>query len=1788
MAKAQKDAKEAHSLSDREMLRIQNKISVYFELLQSIYDQMLSLDCNNDIDVEAFLSSSYTIDSIHKSYTDALEERCVYEATLSEKREPSYKSLLAFEQLYTKIKFKVAELNKIRDQKYCSDSNLKPRNNIRIPKLELGTFSGDLEGWSIFYETFRTVIHENPELTDGEKIQYLISCLRGKALNVCSGILPSAQNYTVVWNTLLNKYNDKRLLAASYLDKLMNLPAVDSNSPTSLEDFIDKFSSIISALHQLQISSLEDLLFIHIGCKKINMESVNAFEMSLSDNGSNKLPTCFEFVDFMRNYAHILQRSCNISNNTKSSNQLYRNTKSNTIQSSARSGSRSNNNNVNVKAFVSVQDHVKCVSCGKTDHTKLVQCPAFLAMSPHGRFNLIKRNKLCNNCFSDKHTLLDCNSTNTCQSCKRKHNSLLHFNNNESSFNRNSSPRTGTTALNQNVTPVISKNSVSAASADSAPATGFEQCNVNRAVSLCSVGLSNDATSASDIKPATSVLLGTAQCHVIDDYGNVSLVRVIIDSASQKDLITRECVMRLNLPLHSNSNKYVSGIGDVTNPIEGVTCLTLRSRHDDEVKFTVEPLVVSKITDALPVSPIDIGKLDYLQNIPLADSRFASPASIDMILGSDLFARILRPNTISRAPGEPVAIETVLGYIVVGQAPVINPSCNIVRTYCTVSESLTNDVSRFFELEEVPTMINSLSPEEQECEKHYIDTTRRDHKGRYIVSLPFRENASCLGDSLSRAERRFLSLERKLLSDPSIKKEYDNVFMEYLEKGYLKRIDNSAASFNKPHYVIPHHGVIRNDKKSSRLRVVLDGSSSTTNGISLNEILYTGPNLQNDLFKILLQFRLLPIALSADIRQMYLRVLMNQDDWRFQRLLYRFDPSDEIQVFEMTRVPFGLSCSTFLAVRTVHQLASDEGDRFPTAARVAKKDIYMDDLATSCLSAEDGIELSDQLIKLFAAGDFELVKFSSNSPEVMASIPPENRVSAAVEFSPADQLKILGLHWVPADDVFTFSVSSQPRQCTKRNILSVIARLWDLLGLVAPVTLLAKLIVKSLWNQHMDWDDTPPQHIVDLWQKFEAELPLLQNIKLPRHVGVTDECVISILGLADGSEVAYGGVVYMHVYFPKMDKTVMNLVCAKSRVAPSKSVVTIARLELCANLILAKLMRVVIDTYSLPACSIYAFTDSKVALAWIRSTPSRWQTFVGNRVSQIQEKIDPSRFFHIAGKANNSGDSLSRGLTPAQLLAHPTWFNGPAFAYEPQSKWPLCSDISIAGEIPEAKVNVMATTELSPQSLPPIYELANRVSSWNRLLRIVIYVLRFVKKLPSKFDVSHLEYAELTIIRNLQSVYFADEIAKAKAGKILPPAFLKLNAFYDKETLVLRVGGRLTNSQLGYDSRHPIILPRRDHIVDLIIDYHHRKNLHTGPQLLMSLLRQKYWIMAARNIVRSRVQKCNVCFKTRPVNQFPMMASLPACRVTEAKSFCHCGIDYAGPIAIIPRHGRGVRSTKAYICLFICLVTKGIHVELSSDLSTEAFLNAFKRFLSRRGPVSVLYSDRGTNFIGAKSHLDKLYQLLDSEEYHDKFANELRENRITFKFNPPAAPHHGGIWESNIRQIKSSLVKIVGTQLLTYEEMSTVLTQIEALLNSRPLSVLSSDPSEPLALTPAHFLVLTPLKSLPAEDLSNVNTNLLHRKRVVDHLVQSFWKRWKVEYLNTLQVRNKWTKSTTSIQTGTVVLLESENSAPLNWPIGVIERTYPGKDGVVRVLDVRTKSGLYRRPVLKVYPLPSQ
>ncbi|KAI5754304.1 hypothetical protein M8J77_007615 [Diaphorina citri] len=938
-------------------------------------------------------------------------------------------------------------------------------------------------------------------------------------------------------------------------------------------------------------------------------------------------------------------------------------------------------------------------------------------------------------------------------------------------------------------------------------------------------------------------------------------------------------------------------------------------------------------------------------------------------------------------------------------------------------------------------------------------------------------------------------------------------------------------------------------------------------------------------YSVALPFKMDPILL--DLRKMFLSIFVHPEDRKYQRFLWRESQDQPIQCYEMVKVVFGSKPSPFLAQRVLAQLAMDSKDKFPNGSSEVEQ-FYMDDYLGSFLEPGTAVNIVQEMISMFKESGFTICKFATNSKEVANEIPSSLQITNNVEWDHNEAyLKVLGIQWNPPEDYFSFKVSIDNDKCTKRNILSITARIFDVLGFVSPFIITLKLLIKELWCMKLDWDEEPPSTIQKRWNSIVSEMPILNTLRIPRHLGIKTSSSVSLISFCDASERALGACVYIQVTSPDGSISA-NLICAKSKVAPVKYV-TIPRLELCAALLLAKLLHTVqtIIEKKYPIEKILCFTDSTVSLSWILSASFKWNTFVSNRVSKIQDFTDKDSWYHVAG-TQNPADVLSRGLSPGELLASKLYLEGPSWLLTPIHEWNLTrNNAETVSTTEEIKKSLVYVTSKESNVL---LEMATRMSSWRKLIRAVVIVLKFGRILSKgPITVQDLEIAELKLIKALQEVVFKPTIESLVKGKESPDNKLKkLKPFVDDG--LLRCGGRLTNAKhLDYEHIHPVILPKNHHIVNLLIDHTHARNLHTGPYLLTAILRRKYWIIGAKDIIRNRIRKCNICFKTNPKPVVPRMGDLPSHRVAETKAFYHTGVDYAGPFYVTWTKRRGVRPIKAYLCLFVCMATKALHLELASDLTTTTFLAALRRFISRRGQVKNLYMDSGSNFIGLSNTMGELYAFLSSNEFKDVYAAELLEHRIVFHFNPPAAPHFGGLWESQVGCVKKHLKKILGTHILTYEMLYSVLTAVESILNSRPLGQLGGTPEDPVVLTPAHFLMQVPTTYLPLGDETPNTIKLEDRYKMVTQMVTTFWKRYSNEYLSTLQERSKWLKDGGKLEVGMLVIIKSENTPVLSWLLGRVIEVFKGpSEGVVRVALVKTNQGVYKRPAVKLCPLPNQ
>ncbi|XP_072943263.1 uncharacterized protein [Epargyreus clarus] len=668
--------------------------------------------------------------------------------------------------------------------------------------------------------------------------------------------------------------------------------------------------------------------------------------------------------------------------------------------------------------------------------------------------------------------------------------------------------------------------------------------------------------------------------------------------------------------------------------------------------------------------------------------------------------------------------------------------------------------------------------------------------------------------------------------------------------------------------------------------------------------------------------------------------------------------------------------------------------------------------------------------------------------------------------------------------------------------------------------------------------------------------------------------------LCDASERAYGACLYVRSV-DSSGSIQVHLLTSKSKIVPIKPTTT-PRLELCGALLAARLCNKVLNSLTIPIITCKFWCDSTIVLGWLSTPPAHLKTFVRNRVNEIQESTESYTWSYVPSK-DNPADLVSRGVKADQISSSSLWWSGPSFLTKDETEWPKMPNVK--HDLPEL---IMCSFALDNHSnADPITNLMKNKSKLTHLQHIIAYLLRFIHNCRSKnnkltgcLTVHELQNSLNLITHKAQLEMFPDEYAILKAGKSLPKKnrLTSLTPFLDSNN-IMRVGGRLDNSPYSYDIKHPIILCSKHHFTKILFHHFHIKYLHAPPQLLLGTLKQIYWPLGGTNLAKHIVHKCIRCFRFKTETVQPIMGQLPTSRTNLEYPFLHCSVDYGGPVLIADRKGRGCKLIKSFLAIFICNSTKACHIELVTALSSDAFIAALKRFVSRRGVPSSITSDNGTNFVGASNELAQF--LLNSD-----LQGHVAQEGIDFKFVPAYTPHFNGLAEAAVRSTKYHLKRILQTTHFTYEEMATCLTEIEAILNSRPLTPFATDPSDYTALTPSHFLIGRSLLAIPQPAVPDTNIVRLERYKRIQLIKQHFWNRFSTEYVSLLQQKVKWQKSNNELKLGSLVLIKDRNLPPLLWSLGRVIQLYPGSDGISRVAELRTRRGTIRRAFNNICPLP--
>lgn len=1671
----------------------------------------------------------------------------------------AFKERELFEDTYFRQIAKARSLVAVHNTLVSSVAQPKDEQNnanvsiVRLPSIEIPRFDGRQQSWLEFRDSFISLIHNNQGIDDINKLRYLQTSLQGSpAMLVLENLEICAANYDQAWKSLCERFDKPRLLVNKHLECLFNIEPINTESSINIRRLVDLTNTNIRALKTLkQPVEHWDRIIVYLIERKLDTTTSREWEQHRGSN-LNDFPSLSDIFKFLNNKADYL---ASLEESGQNKHITETKTKTFSLNTHIKSNEKHNNiiqkspiykNHNNTNPNTNIHSNKKgkqCPMCNQ-EHN-LYMCEVFRNSSLETRNNVVKEAKVCLNCLRPGHSTQKCKCFTSCKYCKQRHNTLLHI-------------EPPTTSGQPNVT--MSANTI-------------------------------QHTTASHI------LLSTALVRVFDCNGAPHTARLLLDNGSTTNFVTTDLCTKLGLQIR-NESSTITGINDQTCVSTQSCHIQVESLSGSCYKCDIHCFILPKITTLIPSNFINTNSLHMPDDIHLADPSFFMPSVIDILVGAETFWNVLGSKSISLGKNQPKLYETKLGWLVSGYVQQSQQNVAI----CNLLHDERSHLERFWQLDSV-TESPSLSREHIACEENFRLTTKRDKDGRFVVSMPLKSSPTTLGTSYHKAKLRFLSLEKRFKREPQFKNRYIEFMREYINLGHMS--ENKCYHEAGINYFLPHHGVIREQSTTTKLRVVFDASAPSSSGVSLNDLQMVGPTVQEDLFSILLRFRQHKYIVSADVEKMYRCIMLDPSQRHLQQILFRFSEHEPIKTYTLNTLTYGTASAPYIATKCLVSLASSASHNVELAPKIKqalRQDFYVDDYLGGGNTIEETIQLCQGISSILKSAQFNLRKWNSNCPEILQILTNKSEpTSKELNLDHNSSSKTLGIYWQCDKDILSFSINIILKdKITKRHILSVISQIFDPLGLIGPCIIEAKVLMQKLWLDKSSWDEAVSTDIRILWQSFAQNLPMLNLIKIPRWTMCDSTHRRELHTFTDASETAYGACVYVRSITDSGEIQVM-LLTSKNKIAPIKAQ-TMPRLELCAALLGARLCAKVVKALTTSVDSVHYWCDSTIVLGWLNTCPTQLQSFVRNRVAEIGD-LTSSGSWRYVPSADNPADLVSRGVKADAIGSATIWWNGPSYLQSRQESWPQSPNITQINHTTQTNntTNLITNTQnnsfiISTNVQQSNNDLSNNLilklihnnSNFTSLQRKVAYILRFAHNClhRSNLITGHLTRHDLhkaftVIIQQSQQEMFYDELTTLQKGESLPRSnkLSSLTPFID-HSKILRVGGRLSNSPYSYDVKHPILIDSKHHLTKIIFSSQHLKLFHAGPQLLLANIRQSYWVLGGRNLSKKTVNLCTKCnrFKAQAVQ--PIMGQLPATRTQLEFPFLHTGVDYAGPILISDRKGRGSRLIKSYICIFVCYAVKAVHLELVTDLTKEAYIAALNRFIARRGKPQVITSDNGTTFVGA---CNQIYLMLRGSN----ISSYLADLGIEFKFVPAYTPHFNGISEAAVRSTKAHLKKILTLTHLNYEEMTTCLTQIESILNSRPLTPLSSDPCDYAALTPSHFLIGRPLTSIPSLTQNfDVNINRLERYKRVEVLKNHFWSRFSLEYVPLLQQKTKWQHSTGQLKKDALVLVQDKTMPPLLWLLGRVIKVYPGTDGEVRVADIKTKKGTLRRAFNNICPLP--
>ena len=1638
-------------------------------------------------------------------------------------------------------------------------------------KQEVPKFDGnDVSKYPSFRQAWESADKKLEKMgkSPAEKLLELKKVLAGKALKYIGNLTDSHdRNYEGALNMLDRYYYDNQITGKSAIDKLLALPKM-GNDTDSMEEVFFELSNIHQILEGLELSSEEGktLLFTAIAETKLNTYIRKSWARKCEDREDKKHPLGHRANE--KDFFEVIEREIKLSRklstkkkDEKKDERSYEKKK----DEKKKEERKTFHGSFGAQKSDKQDESRKCQICTKSGHQNW-RCSEILSKSVQERWDLIRQRKLCRLCF-DKHKTTDC-KFRTCDKngCGKPHSRLLHLDKQVSS-----------SSVAQQLTETKETN------------------HENSQPTNCSLNSKTNTTH--------TAILQSCMAWACTDTGEKHKVRVFLDSGSEISLVTRKLAGIMGLEGEKvELAMNVAGGGESATSLEKRVELQLESLNGKYRSPKISATTVKTITKDLREVPVDPTKFDHLKNLDFTENLPRGPTPVDIMIGLPWYNILVSGMPIMGKPFEPMALPTKLGFVLTGTFPDKSNknSVNYTSLKCSV-EQVDTQLEKFWNLESLGVQNNKneqyTAEENAAVEMMEKVTFYQKQEKTWYTSLLFKDDTSLLSDNFDRAKAVMIHVEKSAQKDKKVE-QINEAYKDVTTGGFAEKVP--VEEINQPKGMVHYlqcHPVFREDKSTTKCRIVMNASAKRKGEKSLNDSLHQGPCLLPDLVHVLIRFRINFFAFIMDISKMFLRIKLNEGK-DFLRFLWRnCDPQKHPEIWRMIALSFGMTSSPFQAIYVLFKHAELFESQFPLAKLPIHEDTFMDDISHGDHDPELAKQIVKQIYDLLLEASMQPHKISSNDPAILEDIPTEL-------LNQSKNVKVLGVQWDTERDslMFNFIEKVELKQDTKRTFLQQSASIFDPLGLISPFVAKVKILFQDLWILKLGWDEPLPPDIQLEWDKWKSEVKELMELEKPRCFfdktkGPPQK--VTLFAFGDASIKAYATAVYVTGSYSDGTKSA-ELVLSKSRVAPIKSVggktqrETIVRLELLAAMITARAVSYVAEALKskITIDEIFCFTDSMINLHRIRKGPEKFKIWVGNRIQEILSLTTKEQWNFCPG-LQNPADLPSRGLSARELIDSKLWWKGPDFICQDQAVWPKEESCSYTdNEMKTKQIDTTPAVFITSENEKLFMQIFERFSSWEKTIRLFAIILRFGcpshKKFQRKqFSINEKQHTELFLMRISQKKNFPKEMSKLSKGEEIDfknSPIREYNPTWDDSRKILFSNSRLSQSNIATTTKFPILLPKNCPIVEKYVLNLHILHSHAGPGYVLALLRQKFRLCQGRRQVLKMIHKCPKRHCTKPVPLTQQMAPLPPLRIEDAAAFRNVAVDLFGPMYV--KHWCQFETCphpndkEVYCALFTCFHSRAVHLELINDQGTEEFLNGFRSFIGRRGAPNVMFSDNAKNFKSASKEIRALFKSINWE----KVKKEGQKQSIEWIFNTEKAPWANAICERLVRTVKTPLRVIVGPAKLTERQLSVILTEIEGIVNNRPLATVTDHPDDLVPITPAELIIGRRMETLPDPNFRNkVNeTKIQHLWRKRQHVLNSFWKRWRHDYLLAQNVRKKWHNPSHEDLLNKVVLIQEDNLSRNEWKMGRIIETVKSKDGLIRTVIVKTSTSTLKRPIQRI------